>query len=722
MEYGDSGVKVLQAIVKKGKVLAETVVAPTLEKNSVLIQVVNSCISAGTEISNVQGSGKSILQKAIQDPEKIKKVWDMVKTDGLMTVYRKVKGKLEVGSPTGYSIAGVVIGVGENVTRFKPGDAVAAAGAAYAWHAERVNVPENLVVKKPLSVHFKQASSVAIGSIAMQGVRRANLALGEFGVVFGAGILGLLSIQMLKANGVRVAAIDLDDNRLDLAKEFGAEIVLNAKNEDIINTIQKWSNGYGADAVLFTAATTNSAPLSQAFQMCRRKGKVILVGVVGMQLNREDIYAKELDFQISTSYGPGRYDATYEEKGQDYPYAYVRWTENRNMAEYLRLIENGAINLDKMIQKVFPIAQVTDAFSALQDPISKPLMVLLDYGEFDQKELSKNLIQEKKVIINQFPVKKNIINVALVGAGGFATGVHLPNIAKLKDQYQLRAVMNRTGSKAKMVAQQYHANYITSNFDEILSDPEIDLVFIATRHDSHAQLTLKALEAGKHVFCEKPLATNQAELERIKLFYETSTDKKPVLMVGFNRRFSQYAQEIKKHTDKRINPLFMHYRVNAGFLPYDIWVHENGGRIIGEACHMIDLMTFFTNSNIESISVETLTPKNEGCQASDNKSIILKYKDGSIAVIDYFSVGSSRFPKEFLEVHFDQKTMVLDDYKTLKGYDMKVKELKTATSQKGQLEELVRLYDTLIGKNKSWPIEFWDLIQTTEVSFKIASC
>jgi predicted dehydrogenase/threonine dehydrogenase-like Zn-dependent dehydrogenase len=709
----------IQAIVKKGKVLGENVSASNVSKGSLLIKVMNSCISAGTEISGVSNSGKSLIKRALEQPENVKKVLNMVKSDGIASVYSKVKGKLDGGNPTGYSISGVVIAVGEGVTDFQVGDSVAAAGAGFANHAEYVDVPQNLVIKTPKGMSFEDASTVTLGGIAMQGVRRSDLKLGEICVVVGAGIIGLLAIQMLILAGVRVAVTDFDDRRLDIAKEYGAELIINPSRENVVETITNWSGGYGADAVLFTAATGSSEPLSQSFQMCKKKGKVVLVGVVGMEIKREDMYAKELDFLISTSYGPGRYDKNYEEKGLDYPYSYVRWTENRNMTEYLRLIHTGAIKLDKLIDAKYPIEKVTEAFESLQAPEKKPLMVLLDYGKADLGALANYVNLDRKVILNNNPIRKDIINVALIGAGGFATGMHLPNIARLSKKYRLHAVMNRTGYKAKVVAEQYKASYATTDYEDILNDKDVDLVLIATRHDSHAELTLKALQAGKNVFVEKPLTTNQEELEKIKAFFESDIPNKPVLFTGFNRRFSKYATEIKKYTDKRINPMMIRYRMNAGYIPLDHWVHEDGGRMVGEACHIIDLMTSFTNSKIESISVESLTPKTNNYSSSDNKSITLKYADGSVASIEYFANGSKELSKEFMEIHFDGKSIIMDDYKSLNGYGVKLKEIQTSVSEKGQYEELEVLYETIKGNKKEWPIELWDMIQTTEATFVV---
>jgi predicted dehydrogenase/threonine dehydrogenase-like Zn-dependent dehydrogenase len=709
----------IQAIVKKGIVIGEQVPAPVISADGVLIKVVNSCISAGTEMTGVQNSGKPIIKRMMEQPEKLKKVIDMTLSDGIQKTLAQVKGLLDLGTPTGYSISGIVIGVGKNINTFKAGDRVAAAGGGYANHAEYVDVPENLVVHLPEAIDFVSASTVTLGAIAMHGVRRADLRFGEFAVVVGSGILGLLAIQMLKVAGVRIACTDIDNNRLKIAKDLGAEIVFNPLESNVVNEITNWADGYGADAVLFTAATNNSEPLSDAFKMCRRKGKVVLVGVSGMHIKRADIYPKEIDFLISTSYGPGRYDKNYEENGIDYPYAYVRWSENRNLKEYIRLINDNLIHLDRIINKIYPVADITDAFNSLNNPEEKPLMVILDYGEPDTTKLDEYLNHDRKVFVSEAEnTDKKKVNVALVGLGSFATNVHIPNLNALKDKFNIAAVVNKTGNKATHYAKHNNAVYATTNYNDVLSDENIDLVFISTRHDTHAQFVLQALQAGKHVFVEKPLATNWEELKAIEEFYQNS-EKKPLLMVGFNRRFSKYAKEIKKHTSNRINPMIIRYRMNAGYIPLDHWVHENGGRIVGEACHIIDLMTFFTESQIESISYETMAPNTNHFSATDNKSIILKYNDGSIATIEYFANGSKDLPKEQMEIHYDQKSIVMEDYKNLKGYNVKLNEISSPNSQKGHIEELHELYATLTSPEAHWPIAYWDMIQTTKTTLLI---
>jgi len=699
-----------QAVVKKGKVIPQNVPAPNVSKGSVLIKVHYSCISAGTEMTSVNTTKKSLVKRAIDSPDEVKEVLDFVKEKGIQKTIQKVRGVIDGGKQTGYSVAGEVIAIGEGVINFQVGDRVAGAGAGIANHAEYVDVPTNLVMKMPNDLDYKYASTVTMGGIAMQGVRRADLRFGESCVVVGAGILGLLALQMLKLSGVRVIVTDLDEHRLALAKELGADLCINPTKEDAIKVSNSFSGGYGVDCVLFTAATSSSKPLSDSFKMCRKKGKVVLVGVVGMEINRGDMYAKELDFQISTSYGPGRYDSNYEEKGLDYPLAYVRWTENRNMTEYLQLLTEGKINIEPLIDAVYGIEKVDEAFASLDAEGKKPIIVLLDY---------KHSEDNKKVDVSTQPVNKEVINVGIVGAGNFVTGMHLPNMKKLSSKYSLRGVMSRTGFNADAVAKQFDAAYSTTDFDEIINDKDIDLVMITTRHDSHADYVLRSLKAGKHTFVEKPLAINQEELDQIKDFYNSDVANKPVLMTGFNRRFSQFTKEIKKHTDKRINPLFIQYRMNAGFIPLDSWVHEHGGRIIGEACHLIDLMTSLTNSTISSISYEKISPNNDKFSQQDNVAMILKYEDGSVCNVHYFATGSKELSKEYMEIHYDEKTIVMDDYKTLKGSGVNVKGINESRSDKGQKEELEALYETLKGKAKEWPIALEDMVQTTEATFLI---
>jgi predicted dehydrogenase len=436
------------------------------------------------------------------------------------------------------------------------------------------------------------------------------------------------------------------------------------------------------------------------------------------------MYKKELDFLISTSYGPGRYDADYEERGLDYPYAYVRWTENRNMEEYLRLLARKKINVVPLIEATYPIMEVEKAFSSLQKP-ERPLMVILDYGDDLPDCLEALAKQPRKLAIPNRTEKTGLkqVRVGLIGAGGFAMGMHLPNLQKLSGKYKIRAICSRTGANAKAAATKFGSEYSTTDYHEIFADPEIDLVMICTRHNLHGKMVLESLKAGKHTFVEKPLCITKAEIEAIKEFFnlksENQRPKLPLLMVGFNRRFSKYACEVKKHVQNRINPLFIHYRMNAEYIPRDHWVHtgEGGGRIIGEACHLIDLFSYLTGSPIKAYSSAVLRPATKSITFSDNKSIILEYEDGSVASLDYFAVGSKGLPKEWLEIHFDEKSIIVDDYKSIKGYGVKVTDVNSKAPDKGQFEELEELYRCLNGKNKGWPIRLESLIETTEITF-----
>jgi predicted dehydrogenase len=486
-----------------------------------------------------------------------------------------------------------------------------------------------------------------------------------------------------------------------------------------------FSDGYGADKVLFTAATKSSTPLHQSFQMTRKKGRVVLVGVSGMEIKREDLYPKELDFLISTSYGPGRYDDAYERGGLNYPYAYVRWTENRNMQEYLRELVEKKISLYNLIDTIYSIEKVEEAYDKLQQP-ERPSILLLNYDTHVGESFQTLQQQHSKVFVSSKTAKKEgVIHVGVIGAGNFANDIHLPNLLKLKSTYKIWAILNKTPHKAKTIAEQYKAHYATCHVDEILHDKDIDLILIATRHNLHGNYVLKSLEAGKHVFVEKPLCTKEEDLKAIQKFYgsplETQNSKYPLLMVGFNRRFSTYAQEAKRHTRDRMNPLFLHYRVNAGYIPLDHWVHgeEGGGRIIGEACHFIDLFTFFTECKVKAIYTSTLTPKTKSFSSNDNRVIVLNYEDGSIATLEYFATGSKGFPKEYMEIHFDEKTILIDDFRSMKGFGVAVKDIAGHAPEKGHLMELEILSDVLQGKRSRWPIELWDMFQTTEVTFEI---
>jgi len=702
---------VKQVLIKKGKAYTDDVPAPMVNKDSILVKVYYSCISAGTEISSLMSSGNSKIKDVLSDPNKVVKAIDHVKKEGLSRTIQKAQGKFEEAEQIGYSASGVAIKIGDNIKDIKVNEKVACAGAGIANHAEYIEVPGNLFVKIPDDVDFDSASTVALGAIALQGVRRANVTLGEYVAVIGLGILGQITVQLLKANGCRVIGVDLDERRLQKALELGMNKGTNPENDDILKIATSFSNGYGIDAVIITAATNSKAPLAQAFQMCRKKGRVVLVGVVGMEINREDMYKKELDFLIATSYGPGRYDEQYEQKGIDYPYAYVRWTENRNMEEYLKLIADQKINIKPLIEQEYKIEDAPLAYEELMTSETKPLITLLKYKQEEEQPARKVAVQSK-------PIERNgTINMAIVGAGRFAKETHLPNLMKLKNIYNIHAIMSKTGSNAKTTAQQFGAKYATTDYEEILGDKDIDAVFITTRHNLHAKMAMAALRAGKAVFLEKPMALNKEELDGlITTIHET---QKP-FMVGFNRRFSKFAREAKKQLAERINPMIINYQMNAGYIPYNHWVHteEGGGRIIGEACHIFDLFNYFIDAEVESIFVEKITPKTEYYSAQDNIVVTLKYKDGSVCTLIYTGLGSNQYPKEFCQIYNDGKIIIIDDYRSLEGYGLKLKKIKSTEPGKGRYEELVEFANYLKG-NIQPPIPLWQLIQATEISFMV---
>ncbi|APH14794.1 ketopantoate reductase PanE/ApbA family protein [Clostridium sporogenes] len=700
-----------QVLVKQGQAITDNIPAPVVSDNGVLVKVMYSCISAGTEMMGINESGKSLVKKAMEQPEKVKKAFNMFKSGGLNAVLGKVKD-MGSGKPTGYSAAGVIIGIGKNIKDLKIGDRVACAGAGIANHAEYIDVPRNLVMRIPEGVSFDLACTVTLGGIALQGVRRADVRLGEIVAVVGMGILGQLQIQMLKASGCRVIGVDIDDRRLNIAKENGCDCILNSKNTDVVKEIEKITEGYGVDVVLITAATSSNEILSQAFGMCRRKGKVVLVGVVGNEYNREDMYKKELDFIISTSYGPGRYDPMYEEEGIDYPYAYVRWTENRNMEEYLRLVSNNKIELDTLIEKVYEIDKADKAYEELKNGENKPLMILLKYSE----EMPDKI--ERTVYVNEKVQKKDCkINVAIVGAGGFAKEMHLPNLQKLKDTYNIYSVMSRTGTNAKAIAAQYEASYATTDYNDIINDPNVDMIMICTRHNLHAEMAIEAMKKGKAVFVEKPMALNEYELEKV---LKTIEETKVPYTVGFNRRFSKYAVEVKKHIKDRLNPIIVNYQMNAGYIPLDFWVHtkEGGGRIIGEGCHIFDLFNYFTDSEVATVSVDSISAETDNISHRDNVVITLKYKDGSICTLTYTSLGNNSYSKEFCEVYCDGKIIIIDDYKKINGYGVKVENIQSSNSDKGQYEEILE-FSKVIKSGENYSIPVWQLEQASKISYLV---
>lgn len=704
-----------QVLIKQGKAVVEDVPAPQVEAGTVLVQVDHSCISIGTELSGLKMSGSPLWKRALKQPDNVKKVLSMMATSGLSRTHSLVKGQLEAGAATGYSAAGTIIEVGEGVTHLQVGDRVACAGAQCAHHAEFIRVPGNLAVLLPESLDFQNASTVTLGAIAMQGVRRALPTLGECFVVIGLGILGQITVQLLKANGCRVIGVDLDPQRIELAKSLGMDIGLMPEHGNQIEHVIRLTDGHGADGAIITAATPSSDVISMAFNVCRKKGRVVLVGDVGLDLKRGDFYQKELDFFISSSYGPGRYDSRYEEEGLDYPIAYVRWTENRNMSEYLRLLDEGRVNVSSLIGVTFPVTKAEEAYQQLKDGTDKPLMVLLSYSPVENK-----IIKRKVTNPSAKPAKGKQVRIAIVGAGGFAKGMHLPNVAKLANQYHLQAIISRTGHNATATAKQFAANYASTDYQDVLTDPEVDAVLLATRHHLHTDMTLQALKAGKHVLVEKPLALTVDELQKITQFYEEHDMNVPILLTGFNRRFSPIMQEIHRVISHRSNPMILNYRMNAGYIPLEHWVHgaEGGGRNRGEACHIYDLFTFLTNSQVVTVTAHSIKPTTGYYRADDNFVVTLSFADGSVATLTYTAMGSKDYPKEQMDIFVDGKVLSMHDYKNFTSVGFKMKGIQHNTVEKGQMEELVAFADA-IQQTGVWPIPLWQQIQATQISLQV---
>jgi predicted dehydrogenase/threonine dehydrogenase-like Zn-dependent dehydrogenase len=701
-----------QVLIRRGAIDVATVPAPLVEPGHVLVEVAYSLISTGTEMSGMQGSGQPLWQRALQQPDNVLKVIEHLREHGIQRTVARVKGQLETGHPTGYSCAGVVIQVGEGVSDLQPGERVACAGAGLANHAEIVLVPRNLVVKVPAGCDLKSAASVTLGAIALQGVRRADPRLGEIVAVIGLGLLGQLTVQLLKAAGCRVIGCDLDRRRVDLASQLGADHVFVSTEVDFQTEIRHLTDGYGVDAVIITAATESDAVVQQAMEMARKKGRVVVIGAVGLGVQRSPFYEKELDLLISCSYGPGRYDSRYEKQGVDYPYAFVRWTETRNMAEYLRLVTEGKIRLDVILDREYDLSEAARAYHELQTAAVKPLGVILRYPQ--------NGVQEQAVKLStQVPVQRNRvqgkIRIAVIGAGGFAKGVHLPNLHKLRELYQIRAIVSTTGSNAQSVARQYEVDYASTSYADVLADPEVDAVLICTPHHLHAAQAQAAAEAGKAVFLEKPMALHQAELEALAAVL---TQTGVPFLVGFNRRFSPVVIRARALLANRRHPLMLFYRVNAGFLPRDHWTHgpQGGGRIVGEGCHMFDLFQALVSpARVIEVMATPIISHAEHVQSDDNVVATLRYDDGSVATLLYTALGTSDLPKEYVEMYYDNKTLIIDDFKALRVYGLKVPGWQGALADKGHLAEL-QMFARYVRGEIAAPIPLADLVETTRVS------
>lgn len=679
---------------KTGTTELTEVPAPQAKPGQVLIQTTRSLVSLGTERMLVEFGKANLIQKARQQPDKVKMVLDKVKSDGLMPTLEAVFNKLEQPLPLGYCNVGKVIGVGKGVSDFKIGDRVASNGP----HAEIVSVPQNLVAHIPEEVSDEAATFTVIGAIGLQGIRLLQPTFGETVVVFGLGLIGLISAQLLQANGCRVIGIDLDQSKLDVANAFGVTTINPAAGEDPVQAVQSIT-GVGADGVLITASAKTDSIVSQAAQMCRKRGRIVLVGVVGLNLSRAEFYEKELSFQVSCSYGPGRYDDTYEQKGQDYPIGFVRWTEKRNFEAILEALRSGQLNVKPLITEVVALEDYQQIYGDIGQ--SDSIASILSYPT------ENNLASRIEITSKSFVGSKGVLGI--VGAGNFTKMTMLPALKGAN----IKFIASSGGVSGTALAKKHGIAYSTTDWQEILKDKETDTLLITTRHNAHAAMVIAGLEAGKNVFVEKPLCLNADELEQIKVAYHKGNQQ---LMVGFNRRFSPYIQKMKTLLPEQA-PKNIIATMNAGHIPPNVWVHDmevGGGRIIGEACHYMDLISFLSGSRIVSVCMNALGQN--PAEHTDNASILLRMENGDQGVINYFSNGHKSYSKERLEAYCEGKTLIMDNFRTLHGYGYKGFSKKKGKQDKGHSAQFQSFVKS-IQQGGDPLIPFDSLVNTTEASF-----
>ena len=695
---------------KTGKPFVGEVPVPALQRGRVLVRTVASLISAGTERASVELVSKGLLTEARQRPDLVKAVVAKVKTEGLLNTFVSVRDKMAASQSLGYSAAGVVTAVADDVTEFHIGDRVACAGVGFASHAEVLSVPKNLCVHLPEQVSFEAGAFGTLGAIALQGVRLAEPTLGESVVVIGLGLVGQLTVQLLKANGCRVFGLDLDPARVSLAMELGADRAL-VSSDDAATEIDKWTRGRGADAVLITAATDSNQPVELAARVSRLKGRVIVVGMTGLDIPRQPFFSRELKLIISMSYGPGRYDPEYEERGHDYPLPYVRWTEKRNIESFLELVKDKRVNVERLTTHRFTIDEAERAYDLISaESTASYLGVVLNYDP--DREVNR------RVLLNggQKRVEK-AIKLGVIGAGGYVPAMLLPHFKS--EGVEFRSIATATGVSAHDVGKRVGFTYAVSSAEEVLDDPEINLIVIGTRHDSHAELARKALERNKNVFVEKPLALDDDELDQV---LEAAASSSGRLMVGFNRRFSPLAQRAKDFFAGCSTPLSMLYRVNAGRIPKEHWIQnpdEGGGRIVGEVCHFIDLMQFLTESAPVSVFAESVSAKSDKTTDADSVFITLRFVDGSNGCIAYVSEGDKSLPKERVEIFGGSRSFVLDDFRRATLHkDGREEQVTLKAQDKGQQQQIKQVCASVLQGTEA-PISVNELAATTRATFRI---
>ena len=661
--------------LKSGDTLLADVPVPQVRAGHVLIKTHRSLVSLGTEKMLVDFGKANFIDKARQQPEKVLQVLDKVKTDGLQPTLEAVFRKLGEPLPLGYCNAGEVIAVGKGVSNFQIGDRVVSNG----HHAEVVCIPKNLVAKIPEGVSYDEASFTVIGAIALQGIRLIAPTFGETVVVTGLGLIGLIAGQLLKANGCRVIGLDFDARKVELARTWGIDAIQVGGGQDPVQVVQQKSDGVGADAVLITASTKSNDVIAQAAQMSRKRGRIVLVGVIGLDIKRSDFYEKELSFQVSCSYGPGRYDDTYEAKGQDYPLAFVRWTEQRNFEAILHALAAGQLDVKSLITEEVKLEDYGQIYGNMGSNGS--IASILQYSGTVRATDTSVRVTERKA-----GTSKGVLGI--IGAGNFTKAVIAPTLQKL--DADVKYIASARGLSGTTTAQQFGIAQSTTNYEDILADPEVDGVLVTTRHDAHARQVIAALNAGKHVFVEKPLALTYEELADVEEAYEKSG---VTLTVGFNRRFSPFIQDAKQQLGSAPTPINMICTMNAGYIPPEVWVQDmevGGGRIIGEACHLIDLMTFLNGSLVERVVMNALGP--EPAENTDNATILLQYANGSQGVINYFSNGSKAYSKERVEVYSQNRTIVVDNFRKSKYYGFKSSGMRKR-QDKGHTEQFRRFVE-----------------------------
>lgn len=685
--------------MKSGQTMLEEVPSPQVKSGSVLIKTSRSLVSLGTERMLVEFGKANLIEKARQQPDKVKQVLDKIKTDGLQPTLEAVFNKLGQPLPLGYCNVGTVVAIGKGVTELKVGDRVASNGQ----HAEFVCVPKNLVAKVPDNVSDEEAAFTVIGSIGLQGIRLLNPQLGETVVVTGLGLIGLIAAQLLKANGCKVIGIDFDEEKIQLARAKGIVAINPAKGTDPVKFVMEETDQIGADAVLITASAKTNDVIHQAAEMSRKRGRIVLVGVIGLDIRRDDFYKKELTFQVSCSYGPGRYDENYENKGIDYPLPFVRWTEKRNFDTILQAISMGNLDVKSLITEEVELKDYNLIYGDMRKHGS--IASIIKYPE--------DTVADSVIDVNSSTFSVSAGQIGIIGAGNFTSATMIPALMKAKAR--IRYIASAQGLSAKILAKKSGALKATSDYKEILSDKEVDLVMITTRHNLHASMVLESLQAGKSVFVEKPLCLTDQELQEITNAYKKISGKGITLTVGFNRRFSPFAQKMKQLSGQGVKNIIA--TMNAGFIPSDVWVHDlevGGGRIIGEACHFIDLCSYLADSKVISVCMNSMgvTP----VENTDNVSIILRYENGSNAVINYFANGSKTYSKERIEVYSQEKTLVLDNWRELRGYGFKGFSKMKSTMDKGHAAQFALLNERII-KGGEELISFDSILNTTKASF-----